>query len=135
MTAHALATAPRIRNSRTARAATQRRIVAQQRNRYSAMRTAMLVVVGVMVVLFAEVVLTADITANAYSLDRAHAQRAALQMETERLDDQIAGLTSDDRLSAVAAKLGMVQPQRFIRISLRTPDRVRARPLAFLPLR
>lgn len=135
MTAHALATAPRARNVRMARAATQRRIVAKQRSRYAAMRTVTLCIVAVMLVLFAEVLLAANITGLSYAVDRAHEQRAALEMQTERLDDQIAGLTSDDRLAAVAAELGMVQPQRFVRISLQTPAREPAQPLAFLPLR
>ncbi len=134
MTAHALATAPRIRNPRAARAATHRRIVAQQRNRYAAVRKVTLCIVGVMLVLLAEVLLTANITALSYSVDRAHARRAALELQTARLDDQIDALTSDDRLAAVAAKLGMVQPQRFVRVSLEPPQR-QANPLAFLPLR
>jgi cell division protein FtsL len=135
MTAHALAAAPRIRNARVARAATQRRIVTQQRSRYAAMRTVTLCVASVMLVMLAEVLLTANITALSYSVDRARAEQTSLEMQTARLDDQIAGLTSDDRLAAVASKLGMVQPQRFVRISLRIPSREQAQPLAFLPLR
>lgn len=125
---------PRIRNPRTARIATHRRIVASRRNRYAAVRNVTFAIAGVMTVLLLQVLLSAQITANAYAVDRAHAQRTALELQTARLDDDIATLSSDDRLAAVAAKLGMTQPQRFLLVSLQAPVQQPPRPLAYLPL-
>jgi cell division protein FtsL len=124
----------RIRNPRTARSATHRRIVASRRNRYAAVRNATLAIAGVMTVLLLQVVLSAQITANAYKVDRAHAQRTELELQTARLDDEIATLSSDDRLAAIAAKLGMTQPQRFLLVSLQAPAQPQPRPLAYLQL-
>jgi cell division protein FtsL len=126
--------APRIRNPRTARGATHRRIVAGRRSRYAGLRNVMLAIASVMTVLLLEVVLSAQITANAYAVDRAHAQRTELELQTARLDDEIAALSSDDRLAALAAKLGMIQPQRFLLVSLQAQAPARQpQPLAFLP--
>lgn len=123
---------PRIRNPRTARTATHRRIVAGRRNRYAAIRNVSLAIAIVMTVLLLQVVLTAQITANSYAVDRAHAQRTELELQTARLDDEIATLSSDERLAAIAAKLGMTQPQRFLLVSLQPPVQPQPRPLAYI---
>lgn len=121
MTAHALATAPRIRNARSARVAAQRRVVAKQRGRYAPMRAIVLSIAAVMTVLLSEVLLTANITGLSYAVDRAHAQRGTLEADAARLDDQVAALVSDERLVSVAGSLRMTQPQRFERIPLQVP--------------
>jgi cell division protein FtsL len=123
---------PRVRYVRTARTATQRRISHNRRNRYGTMRRMVLCISVVMAVLLADVLMTATITAHSYTLDRANAERTALLMKTERLDDEIATLTSDDRLAVVAGKLGMIQPQGFLRLSLRKEQAQGPIPLAFL---
>lgn len=135
MLARELPAPARIRNSRTARSATQRRIVANRRNRYAVIVRVTLAIAAAMSVLLLYVRLTSSITALSYAVDQARAQRTQLEMQTARLDDQIASLTSDDRLAAVAAKLGMVQPEAFLRVSLVDRAASGARPLAFLPVR
>jgi cell division protein FtsL len=125
--------APRIRNPRTARSATHRRIVAGRRSRYAAVRNVTVAIAAVMSVLLLQVVISAQITANAYAVDQAHALRTQLELQTARLDDEIATLSSDDRLASVAAELGMTQPQRFLVVSLRAPEQPLPRPLAYLP--
>lgn len=125
------ATPARIRNSRTARAAAQRRMTRNVRGRYASVTRITVGVVVALVVALSYVLLTANITSLAYSVDRAHAQRTEVQGQVARYDDEIASLTSDDRLAAVAAELGMVQPTQFVRISL-IPQPQQNRPLAFL---
>ncbi len=125
----------RIRNPRTARYATQRRIGATRRSRYETLLRVTFGVAAVLVVMLGYVLLTSNITALSYAVQRAHAQRTELELQDARLDDQIASLTSDDRLATVAARLGMVQPEEFLRISLEAPRPSGIHPLAFLPLR
>ncbi len=125
----------RIRYPRTARSATQRRIGANQRSRYAVLHRVTFGVTGCMMVMLGYVLLTSNITALSYAVQHAQAQRTELELQDARLDDQIASLTSDDRLAAVAAKLGMVQPEAFLRISLQAPQPPEIHPLAFLPLR
>ncbi|MGC2651849.1 MAG: hypothetical protein WA304_13715 [Candidatus Cybelea sp.] len=71
------------------------------------------VLLCVLAFLMGYVVLTSSRTGLSYAVARAAAQREALQEETMRLDDRIAALRSDDRLSELAARLGMRPPQRF----------------------
>lgn len=125
----------RIRNPRTARYATQRRIGAHRQSRYATLVKVMLGVTACLVVMLGYVLLTSNITALSYAVQRAHAQRTELELQDARLDDQVASLTSDDRLAAVAARLGMVQPEAFLRMSLEAPRPSGIHPLAFLPLR
>lgn len=126
------ATPVRIRYPRTARAAAQRRAARNVRGRYAAVVRITAGVAAILAVAMSYVLLTANITSLSYAVDRAHAQRTELQGQVARYDDDIAALTSDDRLAAVAAELGMVQPTQFVRISL-FPQPQQPRPLAFLP--
>lgn len=135
MTAREFYAPARIRNPRTARSATQRRIGANRRSRYATLLNVTLGIAGVMCVMLGYVLLTSNITALSYALGHAQAQRTGLFLQDARLDDEIASLTSDDRLAAVAAKLDMVQPEAFLRISLQAPRPSEIHPLAFLPLR
>ncbi len=123
--------APRIRNPRTARNAAQRRIARNTRSRYATHGYITAGVTAALVVLLSYVLLTANITALAYSIDRTHEEQSEMQAQVARYDDEIASLTSDDRLASVAAKLGMVQPDRFLRISLLPQPQ--SRPLAYVP--
>lgn len=127
------APAPRVRYPRTARTATQRRLARNARSRYAMHARIVMGVAGASIVLLSYVLLAANITALSYAVDRTHEQRTELQAQVARYDDDIASLTSDDRLASVAAKLGMVQPTQFVRISLLPEPSAQSRPLAFLP--
>ncbi len=119
---------PRIDNPRSARAATQTRMVRQARSRYSpvARVTGALAIVTIM--LLGYVMLTSNLTSLTYATAKAHAQRAALLEENSRLEDRIATLESDQRLAAIAAKLGMREPERFTVVRLdRPPNTARPR--------
>jgi len=70
------------------------------------------------------VVLTSSLTGTSYALAKARAQREALQEETMRLDDRIAALRSDERLSELAARLGMSEPRRFAVVRIEPAPRV-----------
>jgi hypothetical protein len=74
------------------------------------------------------VMLTSNLTGLTYAVSKAQHQRAALQDESQRLEDQISALRSDDRLSGVAARLGMREPQRFALVKIGTPIVADARP-------
>jgi cell division protein FtsL len=69
----------------------------------------------------AYVTLTARLTSLNYAYAKAQRERATLQAETARLDDQLAALKSDDRLARVAAKLHMQDPAQFAMVSLPAP--------------
>jgi cell division protein FtsL len=79
------------------------------------------------------VTLTARLTSLNYAVARAERERAQLQAETGRLDDQLAALRSDDRLARVAAQLHMSDAQQFAVVTLAPPVRHEDRShLAFL---
>lgn len=59
------------------------------------------------------VMLTSNLTSLNYALAAAETQRAQLQQDVQRQDDQIAHLQSRDRLAQVAAQLGMRDPIRY----------------------
>ncbi|HKU80526.1 MAG TPA: hypothetical protein VJP76_00045 [Candidatus Tumulicola sp.] len=114
----------RLKNPRTARAATQRRIVHKSRARYSSVARLGLGILALLIFFMSYVVLTSSLTGTSYALSRAHDRREALLEETMRLDDRIAALRSDDRLSSIAAKLGMRDPQRVALVKLNVPHAV-----------
>ena len=64
------------------------------------------------------VMLTSNLTSLNYALANAEGQRTVLQQDVQRLDDQIAHLESRERLSQVAAQLGMRDPARFEIVTL-----------------
>ena len=116
----------RIRNPRSARTATKTRIVRNSRARYVGI---IRVCSGLGLLLFAflgYVMLTSNVTSLTYAVARAHHQREALQEETARLDDRIAALRSQERLAAIAAKLGMHESQQFALVTLGAPPVARA---------
>lgn len=118
---------PRIRNPRTVRAATQRRIDRTSRARYTGVSRVFAALTGVLALLMIYVLLTSSLTGLSYAVATARADREALQEETMRLDDRIAALRSDDRLSAIAARLGMREPQRLAVVRIAPPPVVRER--------
>jgi hypothetical protein len=117
---------PRIGNPRSIRAATQRRKARKARARYVGLHRTFAVLTVVMLLLMSYVVLTSSLTGLSYAVAKERAHREALQEETIRLDDRIAALRSDERLSQLAARLGMTEPQRFAVIQIETPHIARA---------
>lgn len=111
----------RLRNPRTARAATYRRIVHKSRARYASLGRLALGIGALLAVFMGYVVLTSSLTGTSYALSRAHDRREALLEEAVRLDDRIAALRSDDRLSVIAARLRMQEPQRIAVVKLSVP--------------
>jgi cell division protein FtsL len=118
----------RIPNPRTVRAATQRRIVRKSRARYTSVARVFGGLICVLALLMTYVVLTSSLTGLSYAVARAGAQREALQEETMRLDDRIAALSSDDRLAAIAARLGMREPQTIAVVRIEQPHVAQAKP-------
>jgi cell division protein FtsL len=112
---------PRIENPRTARTATQKRIVKNSRARYHGLMQVGAVLGLVLAGLMAYVMLTSNITSLTYSVARAQAQKDALVAETARLDDRIATMRSDERLAAIAKKLGMHDAQLFAVVRVNPP--------------
>lgn len=82
----------------------------------------------ILVLLMGYVVLTSSLTGLSYAVAKARAQREALQEETMRLDDRIAALRSDDRLSELAARLGMREPASFAVVRIAPPRIARTPP-------
>jgi hypothetical protein len=72
----------------------------------------------VLAFLMGYVILTSSLTGLSYAVGTAKHERAELQSETMRLEDRIAALRSDDRLAALAARLGMSEPQHFAVVEL-----------------
>jgi cell division protein FtsL len=112
---------PRIRNPRSARNATQTRIVKNARARYGGI----IRIVGglgvVLALLMTYVMLLSNTTSLSYALDKAQHQRDALQEQTSRLDDQIAQMSSEERLAKIAAQLKMHEPDTYAVVQLRPP--------------
>lgn len=113
---------PRIPNLRTAKNATLQRRQHAARARYrgivrfsTGLALALVLVMGYMM-------LMANLTTLNYSVAKAQRERAALQGETLRLDDRLATLRSDDRLAAIAARLGMREPQQYAVVTLPPPE-------------
>lgn len=112
---------PRVPNPRTARGATHRRIVRKSRARYSNIKRVAAAITGLLVLFMMYVLLTSMMTGLSYAVARAAHDRESLLEETMRLDDRITALRSDDRLSAIAARLKMGDPQRFAVVHLSRP--------------
>lgn len=124
---------PRPSNARAAKHATTRRIARKARARYSGLLSFCAVLALGLAFVMLYVMGTAHLTSLNYAVARQQRERATLQAETARLDDQLAALRSDDRLARVAAKLHMSDPQQFALVSLPPPVRHEdASHLAFL---
>lgn len=118
----------RIGNPRAVRAATQRRKARKKRARYVGVTRTLAVLTAVLALLMSYVVLTSSLTGLSYAVAKAQTNREALQEETMRLDDRIAALRSDDRLSQLAARLGMTEPAHLAVVRIAVPRVVRAKP-------
>ncbi|MGA8533950.1 MAG: hypothetical protein WB615_07560 [Candidatus Tumulicola sp.] len=111
----------RARNPRTARAATQRRILHKSRARYSSIARVSAAIGGLLLLFMMYVLLTSTLTGLSYAVANAQQQRETIQEESMRLDDRIAALRSDDRLSVLAAQLKMTEPERFAVVRVTRP--------------
>jgi len=120
--------AARVRNPRAARAATRRRIVHKSRARYSSIGRVAAAVTGLLVLFMGYVLLTSTLTGLSYAVARAAHERESLLEETMRLDDRIAALRSDDRLSAIAARLKMTEPAQFAVLHVRRASQLAEQP-------
>ena len=109
---------PRLRNVRTAKHATHLRKTHASRARYTSLVRFSGVLGVVLVGVMTYVMLIANLTSLNYAVARADRQRSSLQAETARLDDRLAALRSDDRLSRMAAALHMREPQQFALVTL-----------------
>ncbi len=112
---------PRISNQRTARTAAQSRYVKNTRAHYGGLLKTGAVLGLALIALMTYVMLTSSMTSLSYADSKAHRERDHLQIETARLDDQLAIMRSDERLARIAAKLGMKEPQQFASIQLTPP--------------
>jgi hypothetical protein len=118
----------RVRNPRVARAATQRRIMHKSRARYSNITRVSAAIGGLLFLFMIYVLLTSTLTGLSYAVAKAQHQRETVQEETMRLDDRISALRSDDRLAILAARLKMMEPERFAVIRLSRPQIALDRP-------
>ncbi len=129
--ASAPAPAPRT-GSRAGRSAVQRRRGYRLRLRYQPLATigGIVVVLTLIVVLY--LALLANVTRLNYELMRAAEVRTSLAEESGRLDVRIAGLESRDRLSLLAAHLGMHDSVTFAEIPQPQPPAPRPAGIAIL---
>jgi cell division protein FtsL len=109
---------PRISNPRSARTATQNRIVKNTRVRYDGIIRIAGVLAVLLLGMMTYVMLLSNATSLTYALAKAQHQRDSLQEQTARLDDRIAQMSSEERLAAIAAKLDMHDPQSYALVRL-----------------
>lgn len=107
---------------RTARNATQRRLSKKERARYRTLVQFSACLSVALVLFMAYLSLNAHLTSLNYKYVKAQRERATLQAQTARLDEQLASLRGDDRLSAIATKLHMSDPQQFALVTLPAPE-------------
>ena len=99
--------APRVERVRTATRVRARRT---RRRLHAPVHAVVTLTLFVLVPLLTYVWLTSRLTSMNYALERAGRDRAALVAETQRLDERISQLTSQERLAQVAAQLHMRDP-------------------------
>ncbi len=79
-------------------------------------------VVALLVPLLAYVKLTSDLTSMNYALASARNDRTQLLDQTQRLDDTIARLSSNERLAQLATQLKMHDPHVYAVVTLPAPN-------------
>jgi len=123
---------PRV-GTRAGRSAVSRRRARTWRARHAGFTRLFATVAALTIAIVFYLALMANVTRLNYELAHSLQQRSQLIDSTARLDDQIARLESRDRLAAVAARLGLREPQTFAQIVLPPPRRVlAAHGIAFL---
>ena len=109
---------PRIANPRRARTAAQTRYGKTTRAHYGGLMKTGAVLGLALIALMGYVMLTSSMTSLTYAVVTAHHERDLLQQDTARLDEKLAFMRSDERLAAVAKRLGMREPQSFALVKL-----------------
>jgi cell division protein FtsL len=125
--------APRTSHVRV-REATRRRTTRARRRGVVGFVRVTAIVAAIVAPFIVYVMLMAHLTSLGDRVARASAERAALVEETARLDDTIAVLTSQERLAAIAQKLGMREAHVYASVVLPAPPEPSAAPkgIAFL---
>jgi hypothetical protein len=100
----------------------------KSRARYSNITRVSAAIGGLLFLFMIYVLLTSTLTGLSYAVAKAQHQRETVQEETMRLDDRISALRSDDRLAILAARLKMMEPERFAVIRLSRPQIALDRP-------
>ena len=114
--------APRRRaGTRAGRSAVGRRREQRLRARYAPLGRIAAIVLGFTFVIVAYLALLANVTRLNYELSKSARVRARLVDQSARLEDQIARLESRERLSRLAAKLGMREAGTFAEVALPAP--------------
>lgn len=103
---------------RVAKNATARRFSRKERARYRTLVQFSGALVCAVLLFMVYLGLNAHLTSLNYAFVKAESERAALQGQTARMDEQLAALRSDDRLAAIAAKLHMQEGQQFAIVEL-----------------
>ena len=127
-----LETQPRISNPRSARTASHTRRKKSAKKRYAHLAQFIGVLGLVVVMLMTYVMLMSNLTSLNYAVARAQRERISLQDQTARLDDRIATLRSQERLAAIANKLGMRDAQQYAIVALPQPHAVHHENVALL---
>ena len=112
---------PPPRKQQLARDASRRRVRRSRLQGYGMLARIVGVLAIGFVLMLSYVMLMANLTSMNYSLGRASATRLGLLDETTRLEDQLAHLRSRERLTDVASKLHMHDPQTFAVVELPRP--------------
>jgi len=124
----AIAPEPQVRHVERGRTATRRRFRRAQRSGYVAFFRVGGLGAALVLPLMLYVMLTANLTSLNYKLARVQAQKTELLAQTMRQEDRIAKLESRERLAALAARLGMHDPQVYAVVTLPAPPRSRTAP-------
>jgi cell division protein FtsL len=103
------------------RTATKRRVRRTRRRIHRPVFAVVTLATGVLVMLLAYVTCTSNITSLNYALSHAQHERAALVVESARLDDRIAALESPERLAEMAARLKMNDPHVYAVVPVPEP--------------
>lgn len=103
------------------RTATKRRVRRTRRRIHRPVFAVVTLATGVLVMLLAYVTCTSNITSLNYALSRAQHERAAVVVESARLDDRIAALESPERLAEMAARLKMNDPHVYAVVPVPEP--------------
>jgi cell division protein FtsL len=118
--------------TRAGRTASELRRGRVRRSRYAEVGRIAAITTVVMILVIGYLLLLANVTRMHYETARAERQRVALQEETQRLDDEIARLSSRERLAMLAARLGMKESSAFSVVQLAEPKVARSKPFPLL---
>jgi hypothetical protein len=99
--------------ARTARHASLVRRARNRRMRYRAIGRIVTILSGLTCLVLVYLALLANVTRLHYEIGHLQHQRAQLLDQTVRYQDEIASLESRDRLSALAASLGLREPRAY----------------------